>query len=344
MVDYSLRGVTTRELLEIGDFYIKKENFLWFDTYEIAARPLYLNLATNEADAVLYVDGEEVFKTTEKKKSYTYGPVMPGIYEATAEKKFEYANLTVKNEVNLFKQRGKRNIPVNLELVGERVRLNSNFEDTNVYVNGKKVGVVKDLESFGPITKDGSVKIYGEAKFPWGTSKSRVITVEKNVSEVGITPVPTTDKKVRDEITNLINTYAKERSKALSTKDSKVITTLEGSAKNDLISEINRMSHEKDRYEGKAIETKIDYDNASLNKDANTGRFYMQIPVEFHFNEYKYFRWTNQNAPLRDEIFQRRLHITYFDESKKWLITNVEKIYFQKYEMDGKGVVKTNLE
>ncbi len=73
IVYYSMEGMTTKELLEAGDFYIKKGNFLWFDTYEIAARPMYLKLTTNEADVVLQIDGEEVFKTTrEKEKLYLW--------------------------------------------------------------------------------------------------------------------------------------------------------------------------------------------------------------------------------------------------------------------------------
>lgn len=138
----AIEGITTtRELLEAGDFYIKKTNFLLFDYYEIVVRDMYLILTTNEADVVLYVDGEKVFKTTEKEKRFVYGPAISGIYEVTAEKEFEYASLKGKDEVNLFKQKNKNNISVHLELVGETEKLNSNFEDTIVYVSGKKMGV-----------------------------------------------------------------------------------------------------------------------------------------------------------------------------------------------------------
>lgn len=343
---YSIDGTTTKELLEAGDFYIKKGSFLFFDTYSIAVRPKYLNLTTNEADALLYVDGEEVFKTTKEKKSYSYGPVMPGIYKISAKKKFDFASVTAKDEVNLFHE-SKKNIPVDLELVGETVEVVSDVKGTTIFANGKRVGLVEELETFGPLTKDGSIKIHGEAKFPWGVSKSEASFVYEYDDEIEVTPNPTTDEKVRNKITTLINTYAKERSKSLAAKDAKGVTTLTGKEKESLFSEIEKFKEDEGVYKGKPIKTKIDYGEVKLKQDEDSGSYYMTVPVEFHFNEKKHTRWSfgNRSGPPEDKVFQCTVHVVYNYESSKWLINHMEYHYYiNHFDMDGADVVESNLE
>ncbi len=272
---------------------------------------------------------------------------MPGIYEATAEKEFEFANLKAKDEVNLFHSSGiDMIVAVDLELVGESVEVYSKVKGTTVFANGKKVGLVEEVEKLEPITKDGKIKIHGEAKLPWGVSKSEPSYVYEDDEIIDITPNPTSDEKVKKEITTLINTYAKERSKAYATKDTSGVTTLTGKEKESFIDEIKRFKRNEGYYKGKPIKTKIDYGGAEFNQDEDSGDYYIAVPVELHYNQKKYSRWCfcDRNGPPEDVKYRYTMHVIYDSESSKWLITNMEELYFNNHDMRGVDVVESNLE
>ncbi|MCS1352549.1 TcaA 3rd/4th domain-containing protein [Mechercharimyces sp. CAU 1602] len=333
-------GMTSKELLKAGPYYVKKNEIpILPDSYSIGVRSYHIKLKTNSPEVNLKVAGKEVFKTKEGKLSYTYGPVMPGIYQVSADKKFEYAQLSTENEVILF---GDYNKPEtsNLNLNGEMVTISSQFTDETFYVNGKKVGKVSEYKEFGPVTKDGSIKIYGEMKCPWGTCKSPTKTIDEDTKDIDITPHPFSDKKSQKPITKLINDYTKQWIEARKTRNANIITTLADDELNDEIKHIDYMKEFERTFKGSAIGTRIDYGTVELTKEGD--RYQVKLLVEFHSKYEEYSKYSHDDDdPLVEHINKKQVTLTYFDEKKKWLISGFDSSYGYGKEMNGKMVVKS---
>ena len=67
------------------------------------------------------------------------------------------------------------------------VKLHSNYDDAVVFINGQSTGkMVKDLETFGPVAADGSVKIHAEITVEGQTLKSGEISVTQTGQSVNL--------------------------------------------------------------------------------------------------------------------------------------------------------------
>lgn len=342
VLNYATDGMTVEEMMNAGTYYVKKTEIpLLPDQYSIGVRPYYLQLKTTEPGVKVKVDGEKAFTSKKGTLEKRYGPVMPGIYKVDAKKKFEYADLSTSDEINIFDEHtDKKLVSVDLELIGETIEVESNVGDTLLFVNGKKVGKVEKFEAFGPVSKNGTITLHGEQTFPWGKGKSEKVSVDENTTTVDVTPDPFSEKNVRKQIVQLINNYAKQYVKAHKTQNADVYTTLTDSLKNDEAEEIASDKEFERTYKGKAIGTRIDFGSYEFKKDEETDRYQVEITVEFHKKERTYRSWDDGDEPLEEKIFQNKVTLLYFEEKKKWLIAGFDYDFGQS-EMEGKEVVKS---
>jgi uncharacterized membrane protein YvbJ len=311
------------ELKNMGDFYLwKNEHWLFPDTYEIVVRPYYLNLKTNEPDAVLKVDGKEVLKTTKDKLTYRMGPLMPGVYEISAEKKFPYADLHSKQKMELFGY-DNHNVAGDLTLERFEVGIESSFPDTQVWINGKPTGkTVAQMNKFGPVSRDGSVKISGRYQFPWGPAQSEAVAVDENTESVDITPNPFLQKQYQQMLTDVINQFAKHKVLSQLKRDISVITTATDNVKENYLVP----DYYDGTYKGEALGTTIDYDQASLTME--DGLYKVTLPVKFHYKLKFYDKYfSDPNDPLEENFDDKQVTLEYHPDTKKWIVSN-EDSYF----------------
>lgn len=335
------------EIKKSGAYYLKKEEGIFFDSYSIGVRPYYITVSTNKPGAVIKMDGEEVFKSSKGQLSKKIGPLMPGIYKLTGSKQFPYAKVKNKRTADLFlADETQRVTEVSLNLSGKKVEVESEFSDTEVYVNGKKVGVVKDLEEFGPVSVDGSVKIHGKKKFPWGESQSQEKKVTKDTDTVDLTPLPFSDKKGRKVLTDTVNTFAKERIQAQVKQKPSVLTVAGDNLLKYYTKKIEAVKESswRDPLKGYALGTRIDYKHMEFSKE--DGLYTITLPVEFHdkTNESEY-GGPDKDNPLRESFSEAELTLKYSEKSKKWYVAEVDSLsnWGDEY-FEGKDVVKSKFE
>lgn len=327
VLQYGTDAMTTAELKKAGDYYVKEnKRTLLPDTYSIGIRPYYITLETNKPKAKLKVDDEHVFETTKKKQEYRYGPVMPGIYLTQASRKYEYADLSTKDKVTLFGHHSRR-VPADLNLHEEAVKIDSSFGHVTLFVNGKKVGKVKDHETFGPLTKDGSIKIHGEANFSWGKAKSSPSAVEEETDTVDVTPDPFSSDKAEKQAIQVVNQYVKERVAAYKKLDASLFTVLDDNAKKSETEAIKSMKEYEKTYLGKALGTRIDFSYTEFNKNDETDRYEVKVPVEFHVKEVTRGKYFGSDDPMEEEFKEMTLTLTYQEKQKKWLVSEVKDRY-----------------
>lgn len=325
------------------DYYLKRTTIpLFYSLYTIEFRPYFLEVSTNEPGATVKVDDKQVFKTTEKEMTHTLGPLMPGIYKTYAEKKYPYALLSEDDIVEAFEEETATS-QSDLELNGGNLKLESNFENTNIFVNGKTIGkTIKEMSEIGPISFNGTIRIHGEQQLPWGLEKSLDILVEENTSSVNITPVPFTTEATRKPIIDLINLFAKQDIESRVKHNANVFTTVGDSLKALFISNINSDVQNEYTWKGKALGTRIDFDNITLFQDEETKIYQAKVPVEVHAKYRKYYSIDSGNEPLEDKVEYYEIILSYNEKTKKWLVESYDDKY---YDMDayfkGKSTIKS---
>ncbi|WP_416332444.1 TcaA 3rd/4th domain-containing protein [Laceyella tengchongensis] len=343
----SMDGPTVGEMANQSDFYLKAKDYFFFKTYSIGMKPYYLHLQTNEAGASLKVEGKEVFKTTENRKEFTFGPLMPGVYQTSVEKKYPYANLTETNEVEMIGNPEHQGVS-SLRLSGETVTIQSYFNDTLVYINGKPLGKqVKDLDNynqytrsgeFGPVVFNGTIKIWGERQFPWGKSQSFEQALDNNATSIDITPNPFITKEQQKVVQDVINTFAKQYIKAHVTGNPNVLTVADDSFRSGISNYIHTAISVGSTFKGKALGTRIDLDHANLSFE--NGLYRVKIPVEFHQTFIELNKYSTNTTP-EEKYDKQEVTLTYNEKTKTWIVTDSESGYFTDDVFNGKNTVKS---
>jgi hypothetical protein len=325
------------------DFYLKKTDIpLFYSSYSIQFRPYFLELYTNEGGSTIKVDNKKVFQTTDKQKKFTVGPLMPGIYKTAAERKFEYALLSQENSITAFDEETATK-KSDLELYGGSLSLESNFENTSIFVNGKAINkTIKAMPEISPISFNGTIRIHGEQQFPWGLEKSQDALVEQNTSSVDITPVPFSTDATRKPIIELINNFAKQELEALVKHDPNQFTTIGDNLKAQYIEDINDNVKYKETWKGNTLGTRIDFDHIVLSQNEETKIYEATVPVEIHAKYKKYSQYDSGDEALEDKVDYYKLTLSYDEKTKKWLISGKEDQYSNTGEyFNGKNTVKS---
>ncbi|WP_028777817.1 TcaA 3rd/4th domain-containing protein [Shimazuella kribbensis] len=326
------------------DYYLKQTKIpLFYSKYSIEFRPYFLELSTNESGATLKVDSKQVFKTTEKEKKFTLGPLMPGIYKTSAEKKFPYAMLSQDSTISAFDEK-TANSKSNLELNGGTLQLESNFENTTIFVNGKAIGkTIHQMPEIGPISFNGTIRIHGEQQMPWGLEKSADELVEESTSSINITPVPFATEPTRKPIIELINTFSKQDLESRVKQNANVLTTIGDTLRTKYIEDINDDVKYKYTWKGKALGTRIDFDNISLSQNEQTKIYEAVVPLEIHakYKQYGTF-FSSPNDPLEDKIDYYKITLSYNEKTKKWLVTTIDSTNYSTDDyFNGKNTIKS---
>ncbi|CEG24552.1 TcaA 3rd/4th domain-containing protein [Peribacillus simplex] len=343
---------TEGEILQAGDYYISKEDGL-FSSYQIYARPYSLTVSSDQADTLIKVNGDEFLETKEGNLETTIKNLPPGVYNVIGSKKYEYAEINAKEEINLFED-DTFSKSVSLELTGEQLAIESDVEDISIFINGKDIGkkaTVKeesifggndeDAELFGPFSTDGTIKVHGEANFPWGIAKSEPQIIKEDMTSVDVTPKPFADKTNKDQVVKTINDFAKQKIQALVKKDATIIKTASDNIVKEYAEDIQFAKSNESYWKGEALGTRIDFGNVTFSNENE--QYQVKLPVEFHSKEKEYHGF-NDGEPLEEEFEVTWVMLTYNDESKKWTVSEIESNYFDNDLMKGKEVVKSEFE
>ena len=320
------------------DYYLKKEEGVLFDSYSIGVRPYFLHIKTNKSGGTVKVDGETVL-TSKEGDAKMLGPLMPGEYEVEGTKKYSYAVVKSAKKVKLF-AREDGQAEVQVDLTGEYIQLRSGFKDTRVIVNGKPINkTVEEVSKFGPVSRDGSITLQGEGKFPWGTSRSDKIKVAENMIAVDLTPKPYADKKGRDRIVKTINTFFKEWFAAKQRQDASILTVAGDDLKRELVRDIETKkslveSWGKEPFNGVVLGTRIDFDK--LRFEYTDDHYVVQIPVELHSKHND-----NIHERMEEEFDSKWLVLRYDEGGKRWLVHSEDFLFGSSEYFQGKNTVKT---
>ncbi|WP_379968808.1 zinc ribbon domain-containing protein [Ectobacillus sp. sgz5001026] len=178
------------------------KKWIFFPEYKLQVMPYYIEVSTNTEGATILVNDKETDKSKNANYKKEIGPYFPGSYRLKATSTSDLASLETEEEAVLANQpTGK--VSVNLSLIGDYVTVQSDEMDADVYVNGKKKGILKNGSyKLGPVSTDGSVEVHLEKQYDWGKAKTQSIYVGGNSSYFLSFPRQVTTDDVRVFIQN----------------------------------------------------------------------------------------------------------------------------------------------
>ncbi|MCM3568999.1 zinc ribbon domain-containing protein [Neobacillus mesonae] len=166
------------------------KKWLLFDYYAVNVKPYYIKVTTNQSPVEVLINGQSVGKMEEDKA--TYGPYLLSDFKIEGKYKGKYTPVTATESVDPYEE-GSQNLHVDLDVTGDRVEVYSNVGDALLYVNGQNTGKkIKDIEAFGPVPVDGSMKMQAVVQAGSRTMKSNEEVVTEDGQEVDL-EIPETD-------------------------------------------------------------------------------------------------------------------------------------------------------
>jgi len=161
---------------------LKEDGKKWvlFDSYKIKIQTFYIDVASESEKTDIYVN--DVKKATIEDEEQI-GPLLPGEYTVKAVINGEYGKVEADEKLNT-EDFAEQTASLEFDWSNHYVYIYSNYDDAVLYVNDKSTKMeIGDLEEFGPVPLDGSLKIYAQRKFGDEEKKSNVVTLEENTTD-----------------------------------------------------------------------------------------------------------------------------------------------------------------
>ena len=173
----SSRISSTMKLLkttgESNDFALKTEKGFLGTKYYLEVKVYNVTITSNYDEGKFYLDKDKKNKIISGSQ---FKSIIPGIHNVNGVLKGEYSDIKASKEIVLM---DNENIKLNFNAIN--IIINSNYTDAEIYINDQKTNnLVRDKKEFGPLATDGSIKVYIQKSFPWGTIKSKSQKVKDN--------------------------------------------------------------------------------------------------------------------------------------------------------------------
>lgn len=318
------------------EFYItlKKSphKFLFFDTYYFEMKPCLVNFKINYASTKLYVDGKYICTSDTDNFSNKIGPFIPGKHKVTTicETVFGRSeNNESFNFVNPYWDGTSENYYICYTSVkGNFARIASNYEDAEVFINGKDSGKKsKDFTSIGPIDPGVKNTICFQREFPWGIAKSEDIDVRES-STLDVFINGKTDKLI-DELKSTVAEFNNSLADALRAQKSSYIKAADENFVAAIDSVISNMHSENQFFNGRYLKSDLVPYTIWAGSDSPGSEYLGQYTALFECVDYYNTDYANKNVEayiLRTSKGGcRNLYTASYDEAhNKWKIVSIQ--------------------
>lgn len=290
-----------------------------FKSYKIVVEPVYIEITAAKPTQIL-VRGKPI-KFNKNATKHRYGPVLPRFYSVEAIRKYPFA--TVKDLGNVDALEGKTS--VSLDLSGEEdqyfildTSFVNDYQGGKFFVNGKPITPIPDKNNdlgdkkIGPFDYDKKYKVYGEWTYPWGTVRSDTKEIKLDPVRLDkVNLIPTLKGDIRKELTDVINTFAKQYIEAQKKKDDSVIKV-----KTDNFNV--RVPYEDETFEGELIQTAIDFKESYVDYEEPEKK--IRLYASITYTE----KLISEGSTSEEErkVYEGQFELVYDQKSKKWLINN----------------------
>lgn len=141
-----------------------KKKWFFYQNYTVAFFPIEIVVSTNLDNTTISLNGEEITTLLEGDSPSKIGYLFPGEQTISADFEGAYAQLTNEDTLD-FSDAEDNSLQYHAAIEGDSVILYSNDNNAILFVNGKSTGKkIIDIDQFGPVPTDGSLKVHAERK------------------------------------------------------------------------------------------------------------------------------------------------------------------------------------
>lgn len=162
-------NATIDELKKSGKsdiFTINVKKKLFFDDYYLEMNAISIKVNSNIKPSKIFLDEKII-------DGNVAADIVPGVHTVRCELETPYGIVQDEKEVLAINDE-----EVTLNLDAMNIEVTSNFDDADVFINGKNTGKkAKDIKDLGPIPMNSEIKMYLQKEFPWGVIKSDEVTI-----------------------------------------------------------------------------------------------------------------------------------------------------------------------
>lgn len=317
------------------------KKWVMFDNYELVVIPAYIQVSANQEDIDLSVNDKKLATTTEKDSEKKLGPFMPGTHTIKGTYHNKYVSTNKKEEMELFntdQQTFEQYFEFDLNEVSAKINAQGGF---HLFINDKETDIKKLDDAYtevGTFPTDGSVKMHVEKEYPWGTSKSEVVTVDNG--NVIFDEAYALTEEQRNDLMKQINGTISDYYNALNKKD---VSKLPGDGVTDnlmkqLKKDIRGIKENEPKYNGKLLEiiySKPSFVHSTFNDGLDAYTLTIETELKVH-EPARYFEWVGGN--LKKDNYVRPLEFTVFynEDKQKWIVDRFGLEYFSISDHEGK--------
>ncbi|MCG3420728.1 zinc ribbon domain-containing protein [Oceanobacillus jordanicus] len=315
-----------------GTVNIRQDGKEWllFDGYQLQVVPAFIKLNTANKDVELLINGEVAGTSTEEDFTDTYGPFMPGSYEAMANFKNDYSQVEEKVEIELFTMR-QDTVEESFKLPISEISVESLLDGYTLALNGEKtdIEIQEGEQTVGTFPTDGSVSYSFHKDFPWGEVSSEEEPLESNY--VGLDTVNALTPEMETNIMEQLNTTIAEYHQALAEKDVSIMKTGVTNKMKDTLKERQANTAKKyPKYQGKLIRAEYDLSNISNPVfDEELDAYTITMRAHYIFYEpVENLGWLLADWEKDEYTRSRELELVYDEDAEQWKLDTYENEYF----------------
>lgn len=306
-------GSQTEETGEIQENIVLKKKGRG---YYLEAKPYYIRVGLPKPEAELYLGHERIDFTGDG--PVEIGPLMPGIYDLSSRLDGE----EVQEKVLAYVEKpeaGRQFIDVDLDLNFVSLRLESNFKDSNIIINGEDSKVkVQELEGgiLGPLSRNTRIQLVQTT--PFGKFRSREFDLAQLEGESLRLDISFKDPGLEEALTGLIASFLDEDARAKEKLDPSLYSSLmepELSRRTKLIGQLEEY--------GQRIETRvlaISYDRDSLEVSRKDGNYYARISARLDLEETYLTDISTETKPSSNYL---NYSLIYMRDSRSWKLMDI---------------------
>ena len=141
-----------------SNLYITKvgRTLIFFPKYKIAFKPVFLTLTSNVKGADILINDNKITKVDSDNFSKQFGPYIPGLYNVEGKAYGDFGEMDNKTKVDFISD--KKQDETAEALKGLYLKVNSNYDNNEIYVNGKDTKKpVNSGDTIGPVAAGASI-------------------------------------------------------------------------------------------------------------------------------------------------------------------------------------------
>jgi serine/threonine protein kinase len=301
-------------------FLLKKgpKKLFFIETYKVEVQPQFLTIQSNKENSTFLIKDKEISRI-DTDLSSNIGPLMPGLYDIEGVWETEFASLKEVKTAELFKVADQQEV-LSYEFTEISINIDSNIQEAKLFVNNKDSGkTIQNVNPFGPILTDGTMKVYAEYSYPWGTVRSEEISIVSQDSlQLTLNPLTDTLKQMLETIGNeYANSYVDAYQSGDVNQLKHLDTRLLDMANNEILNNQNNQI----TWQGTLLSTKYEKDSYEL-RDAGNNEYEVSVNTSFQYH----LAITNPDNPAAEPSIQeinQRITFTYHPTREQWLISDL---------------------